>query len=94
VRAKKTGGHVAVFTASAPKGAKGAARLKALEQALAPEAAGALPGARIRVRRLRAGGPVEIRIEAESVRTLRAAVNSYLRAAGLALDVADASLAR
>jgi hypothetical protein len=86
----KGGRHVAVFTAAAPKGKAGSAKLLALEQALAPEQGGALPGARIFVKRAK-GGAVEIRIEADTVTSLRAAVNSYLRAAALALDVADAA---
>ena len=90
--AKKAGRHVAVFTARAPAGKAGAAKLRALEQALSPEADGNLPGARISVRALPKRREVEIRIDADSVKGLRAAVNSYLRAVALALDVADASL--
>lgn len=91
VRAKKVGRHVAVFTARAPATKDGEAQLRALRDALAPEADGALPGAAIAVRAR--GGAVEIRIEADSVRALRAAVNSYLRAAALAADVAGAARA-
>jgi tRNA threonylcarbamoyladenosine modification (KEOPS) complex Pcc1 subunit len=88
--AKKEARHVAVFTATAPRGKAGEANLRALHQSLSPEQGGALPGARIFVRRGK-GGAVEIRIEADTVTSLRAAVNSYLRAAALALDVAAAA---
>lgn len=82
---------MAVFTATAPRSAAGESQLRALEDALTPEVGGALPGARITVKRRQAPPSVEIRIEADTVKSLRAAVNSYLRAAALALDVAAAA---
>lgn len=88
--AKKGPKHVALFKATAPRGKAGAAKLRALQQSLSPEQGGALPGAAIFVRGGKAGA-VEIRIEADTVTSLRAAVNSYLRAAQLALDVAAAA---
>lgn len=88
--AKGPARQVAVFTATAPRGKAGAGKLRALQQSLLPEQGGALPGARIFVGSAR-GGAVEIRIEADTVTSLRAAVNSYLRAAALALDVAAAA---
>ena len=81
--------YLAVFTASAPKGAAGARRLEGLRQALLPEAGRGLPGASVAVRARNGGRTVEVRIEADTLRTLRAASNSYLRWSALALEVAD-----
>ncbi len=87
--ARKKDMHVAVFTAASPRGAAGAAGVEALRQALAPESGRGLPGASVKVRRMPGSRGVEIRIEAETLRSLRAAVNSYLRWAALALEVAS-----
>ena len=89
VGAKDQARQVATFTARAPPGKAGAAELRALRDALAPEARGGLPGATIAVRTASGGGALEIKIEADSLKTLRAAVNSTLRAAGLAIEVAE-----
>lgn len=91
--AKKAAKHVATFTARARPGGGGPAQLAALRDALAPEADGALKGARIFVRAAPRGA-LEFRVEADTVASLRAAVNSYLRAAALALDVAEATSKR
>ena len=80
--------YLAVFTATAPPGPGGARRLEGLRQALMPEAGRGLPGAAVGVRATDAGRAVEVRIEADSLRSLRAAINSYLRWSALALEVA------
>lgn len=80
--------YVAVFTASAGKGARGARQLEGLRQALLPEAGRGLPGASVAVKAVNGGHAVEVRIEADTLRSLRAASNSYLRWSALALEVA------
>ena len=64
-------------------------RARAVVRALAPEAGRDLPGAQVSVRPSSGGRAVEIDVEAESLRALRASVNSYLRWATLAIDVSE-----
>jgi tRNA threonylcarbamoyladenosine modification (KEOPS) complex Pcc1 subunit len=88
-RAAKKRGRAAPFDATLvlELGPRGARRARAVVDALSPEAGRDLPGADVKVRRARGGRAVEIDVRADSLRTLRASVNSYLRWAALALDV-------
>jgi tRNA threonylcarbamoyladenosine modification (KEOPS) complex Pcc1 subunit len=81
--------HRASFTARAGGGRFAARQIEGLRQALLPEAGRSLPGASVHLRRLERGRALEVTIEAETLRSLRAAVNSYLRWTALALDVAN-----
>lgn len=85
---------VAIFTTDRASGPATRRHLEGLRQALLPEAGRGLPGATVRLRTLGQGRALEIRIEADSLASLRAAVNSYLRWTALALDVGAAARAR
>jgi len=79
---------VATVSVEMGQGPGAAARARALAKALGPESGRQLPGSRVTIR---GGGPVgtvELRIEAHSLRALRAAVNSHLRWASLAVEIA------
>lgn len=84
---------VAVFTTDGASGPAARRRVEGLRQALLPEAGRGLPGATVRLRTVREGRALEIRIEADSLASLRAAVNSYLRWTALALEVGAAASA-
>src|SRR5689334_8499837 len=87
VAQKERAPYVAVLRSKPRRGSGGARESAALFEALSPEAGRGLAGAEVKLRRL-AGGSVEVRIEATSLRALRASVNSYLRWSTLAVEVA------
>jgi tRNA threonylcarbamoyladenosine modification (KEOPS) complex Pcc1 subunit len=84
---RRTNPFVATFTTSG-KGAASRAQVEGLYHALRPEAARGLPGASVSLAKVDGGRALRIEIEADSLRSLRAAVNSTLRLAALALEVA------
>lgn len=84
--------YVAVLRAEGSAGGSAVKRTEGLRQALLPETGRRLPGATVRVAAPSRGRGLEIRIEADNLRSLRAALNSTLRLAGLALAVADGAL--
>jgi tRNA threonylcarbamoyladenosine modification (KEOPS) complex Pcc1 subunit len=79
---------VATLTVEVGTGRQREGRARAMVKALAPEAGKGMPGTDVKVR-AGAGGVVEVVIKADTMPTLRAAVNSYLRVASLAQRVAE-----
>ena len=85
---------VATISVELADGPDGAARARALAKALGPEGGRQLPGSRVTIREVGTAGTVELKIEAHNLRALRAAVNSHLRWASLAVEVAKAATKR
>lgn len=83
---RKANPFVATFTTA---GLASRQRVEGLYRALLPEAGAGLPGAAVKLRPVDGGRALEIRIEADNLRSLRAAVNSTLRWTALALDIAE-----
>jgi tRNA threonylcarbamoyladenosine modification (KEOPS) complex Pcc1 subunit len=88
---KKAGPFVVTFTLSMGTTAQAGAWAKRLKRALQPEAEGALPGASVTMRTAEGGRALAVRVEADSLRALRAATNSYLRWTTLAAEVVEAA---
>lgn len=88
---KNAGPFVVTFTLSVGKTDQAGATVERLRRALAPEAGHALPGATVTLRKTDGGRALGVRIEADSLRALRAATNSYLRWTTLAAEVVEAA---
>ena len=82
---------VVTFTLSLGKTKRAGLLAKRLKGALEPEAGRAMPGAAVRLREVDRGRALEVRIESDSLRALRAATNSYLRWTTLAAEVVEAA---
>ena len=89
----KGAAHRASFRIKVGKGDKAGRVVAAVRAALRPEMAEPAGGPRVRLVEGRGAAELEIEITAPSLSTLRAAVNSHLRAATLALQVAEMAAA-
>ncbi len=87
----RAGPFVVTFTLSVGTTPRAGAFIDRLKSALEPEAGRALPGATVTLKKAQAGRALAVRIEADSLRALRAATNSYLRWTTLAAQVVDAA---
>ena len=85
--AKRSAPFEATLTLDLGRGRE--ARARAVVRALAPEAGHDLPGSQVAVRISPGGRGLDIEVEADTLRALRACVNSYLRWATLAIDVSE-----
>jgi len=88
---RRAGPFVVTFTLSMGRSRGAAVQASRLRRALEPEAGRALPGASVTLRNADRGRALSVRIEADSLRALRAATNSYLRWTTLAAEVVEAA---
>jgi tRNA threonylcarbamoyladenosine modification (KEOPS) complex Pcc1 subunit len=82
--------HGASFTVEFGAGLDGRRRLAAVEAALRPDISADGPRAKgdsVSMRRLRGGRALEVRVRSTSLVSLRAALNSHMRMAALAVEV-------